>query len=135
MTTTISKSTILNSFNEHFFEFIDDIIGIIENNQDIKVARDFFKTVRNLNPSSILKAWYSYVYFPYKEQIDNGDISYFINKDYNNDLDVISSSKDEIIAVIDKIREPIRNMTPQNFAYCTEYIQNLSNLSKIYVSL
>jgi hypothetical protein len=26
-------------------------------------------------------------------------------------------------------------MTPQNFAYCTEYIQNLSNLSKIYVSL
>lgn len=133
--TTISKSSILNNFNEHFFEFIDDIIKIIENNKDIKIARDFFKTIRNLNPSSILKAWYSYVYFPYKEQIDNGDISYFLNKDYNEDLTIMVSGKDEIITVIDKLKEPIRNMSALNLSYSTEYIQNLSQLSKIYISL
>ena len=132
---TINKSAVLNSFNEHFFEFIDDIINIIEANKDIKVARDFFKTVRGLNPSSILKAWYAYVYLPYKEQIDGGDISYFLNKDYSEDLNVVQGGKDDIIAVIDKLREPIRNMTPQNMAYSTEYIQNLSNLSQIYMRL
>lgn len=135
MSSTINKSTILKSFNEHFFEFLDDIINIIHVNDDIKVARDFFKTVRNLNPSSILKAWHSYVYFPYKEHIDKGDISYFLNKDYNDDLTVMGTGKDEIISVIDKLREPIRNMSPQNLEYSTEYIQNLSHLSKIYMSL
>jgi hypothetical protein len=135
MTTIINKSIIINNFNQHFFEFIDDIINIIDDNKDIKVARDFFKTIRNLNPSSILKSWYSYVYFPYKDQIDNGDISYFLNKDYNEDLNIITDGKDEIINVIDKLREPIRNMSPQNISYSTEYIQNLSNLSKVYYSL
>jgi hypothetical protein len=132
---TINKSAVLNSFNDHFFEFIDDIINIIEVNKDIKVARDFFKTVRGLNPSSILKVWYSYVYLPYKEKINGGDISYFLNKDYNEDLNEIKGGKEDIIAVIDTLREPIRNMTPQNMAYSTEYIQNLSNLSQIYMQL
>ena len=132
---TINKGTLLNSFNEHFFEFIDDIINIIEQNNDIIVARNFFRNVRNLNLSSIIKAWYYYVYFPYREQIDAGDISYFLNKDYAGDLEVIEIGRDEIIDVIDKLREPIRGMSPQNLAHSTEYIQNLSNLSRIYMSL
>ena len=37
----MNKTTILNSFNDHFFEFIDDIINIIENNKEIKTARVF----------------------------------------------------------------------------------------------
>ena len=130
-----TKSAVLSSFNEHFFEFIDDIVKIIEDNKDLIVARNFFKTARSLNPTSILKAWYSYVYFPYSEQIDSGDIHHFLEKDYAEDLNVISSSKDEILGVIDKLREPIRNMSPQNLAYSTEYIQNLSNLSKIYIAM
>jgi hypothetical protein len=133
--TTVNKGTILNSFNEHFFEFIDDIINIIEKNKEIIVARNFFRNVRNLNLSSILKAWYYYVYFPYREQIDAGDISYFLNKDYSQDLEVIQTGRDEIIGVIDKLREPIRNMSPENLAYSTEYIQNLSNLSRVYMSI
>ena len=131
----MNKTTILNSFNDHFFEFIDDIINIIENNKEIKTARVFFKTTISLNNTLILKAWYNYVYFPYKEQIDSGDISYFLNKDYNEDLNVISSCKDDIIQVIDKLRAPIRNMSPQNLIYSTEYIQNLSNISQLYLSL
>ena len=130
-----TKTAILNSFNQHFFEFVDEIIKIIEDNKDLIIARNFFKTARNLNPTSILKSWYLYVYFPYREQIDAGDIHHFLEKDYSDDLNVVSSSKDEILSVIDKLREPIRNMTPQNLAYSTEYIQNLSNLSKIYMSL
>lgn len=135
--TTLNKSSILNTFNEHFFEFIEDIILIIEDNNEIKYARDFFKNIKNINSSSILKAWYYYVYLPYTEQIDKGDISYFLDKNYNNDLKVFESTSNQkqIIDVIDKLREPIKNMSIENIKHSTEYIQNLSKLSKIYISL
>jgi hypothetical protein len=36
------KSTILKTFNTHFFDFLDDIISIFPENTDIKTARKSF---------------------------------------------------------------------------------------------
>lgn len=128
------KSVILKSFNEHFFEFIDDIITIIQDNAEIKMAKTAFQTIKSLNPSSIIKVWFSYIYMPYRNEIDNGDISYFLNKDYKDDLDILENSND-IISVIDKLRNPIKSMSDINKNHSTEYIQNLSKLSDIYNNL
>jgi len=131
--TMADKTTILKSFNEHFFEFLDDVIGIINPNDDIKMAKQFFQTVRNLNPTSILKCWHYYVYMPYKDAIDSGDISYFLNKDYADDLVPLGGDVSEIMDAIDKLRIPIRNMKESNIAICAEYIQNLSTLAQMYI--
>lgn len=71
------KSIVLRSFNNMFFEFLDDIISIFPEIQDIKdtrVALEFFKKA---NPTSIIKAWDCFVNKPYKSVIDEGDISFF----------------------------------------------------------
>lgn len=128
------KSTILRAFNTHFFEFLDDIIRIIPDNRDISVAKTSFETIKRANPTIILKVWYQYVYSPYKDVIEQGNISFFFEKDYGSDLANLNNAG-EIMKTIDKIRQPIKEMSDENKAHSTKYIQNLSKLSMTYMSL
>jgi hypothetical protein len=128
------KSTILRAFNTHFFDFLNDIISIIPDNHDISVAKTSFETIKRANPTIILKVWYQFVYTPYKDVIDQGDISFFFEKDYGSDLANLNNAG-EIMKTIDKIRQPIKNMSNENRAHSTKYIQNLSKLSMTYVAL
>ena len=125
------KSTVLKGFNSHFFDFLDDIANIIDNNEDILISKAFFETVKKANPTIIIKCWYSYVYLPYKDIIDNGNVEYFLEKDYGKDVALLANSQ-EIMNTINKIREPIKGMSDINQLHSMKYIQNLSKLSLIY---
>jgi hypothetical protein len=125
------KSTVLKSFNTHFFDFLDDIANIIENNEDILISKTFFETVKKANPTLIIKCWHTYVYSPYRDIIDSGNVEYFLEKDYGEDVSVLSNSE-EIVKSINKIREPIKGMSDINQQHSMKYIQNLSKLSFIY---
>jgi hypothetical protein len=125
------KTTLLRAFNTHFFEFVSDIVNVFPDNEDIKLAKTSFETIKRANPTLILKAWFSYVYTPYKDVIEAGNIDFFFDKDYGSDLSILSNAG-EIMKMIDKIRQPIKDMSPENKAHTTKYIQNLSKLSMMY---
>ncbi len=125
------KSAILKTFNTQFFAFLNDIVSILPDNMDIKTAIKSFETIKKANPTIILKVWSSSVYLPYKTSIENGDIDFFINKDYGEDLNYINNSQ-EVMKVIDIIREPIRTMNDVNKTHTIKYIQVLSKLSELY---
>ena len=125
------KSTILKGFNTHFFNFLDDVASIIEDNDEILTSKAFFETVKKANPTLIIKCWNLYVYQPYKEIIDSGNIQYFLEKDYKSDISVLANSS-EIMNGIDKIRAPIKSMSEVNQQHSMKYIQNLSKLSTLY---
>lgn len=126
-----NKSMIMKSFNTHFFDFLQDIINIFPENQDIQYAKTSFESFKQMNPSIIIKVWFSYVYTPYVKIIDDGDISFFFDKNYENDLSILSKSK-EIMGMIDKLREPVRRMSDLSKTHSMKYIQNLSKLSTLY---
>ena len=130
----LDKSTVLKGFNTHFFSFIDDIISIIPENSSIKEARTFFEITKKANATVLIKMWYSNVYSPYASVIDNGDISFFFDKNYEEDVSYIQNSS-EILKAIDTIREPFRNLSEDNKEKCKEYIQILCKLSTLYSSL
>jgi len=128
------KSTISRAFNTHPLEFLDDIIRIYPENQDVTKAKTSFETIKKANPSLIVKAWFQKVYTPYQQIIDAGDISFFFDKDYSQDLQSVSNAG-EIMNMIDKIREPVRTMNDENKDHCMKYIQNLSKLSTVYSAM
>jgi hypothetical protein len=68
---------------------------------------------------------------PYKDAIDNGDVDFFFKKDYSSDLAELANMS-EVMNVIDKLREPVSNMTPQQKQFTADYIKNLSKLSVLY---
>jgi len=125
------KSTILRGFNNHFFEFLNDVAGIIDDNDEILTSKVFFETVKKANPTMIIKCWQLYVYNPYKDIIDSGDVNYFLEKDYGSDVSIMSNST-EIMESINKIRAPIKSMSEVNQKHSMKYIQNLSKLSALY---
>jgi hypothetical protein len=128
------KSTVLKAFNNHFFEFIQDIIDIFPENEDLKITKTGLEFFRKANPTCIVKAWEYFVHEKYKDVIDKGDITFFFEKDYNNDLTYMSNAG-EIMKAIDKIREPVRNMSNESKAHTMKYIQNLCKLSGVYKTL
>ena len=125
------KSTILKTFNQHFFDFITEIITIFPENNDLVTAKKSFESIKKMNPSIIIKVWKTYVYNPYREVIDAGNIEFFFDKDYKSDLETLSNSG-EIIKMIDAMRNPIKSMSDNNKAHSMKYIQNLSKLSARY---
>ena len=115
-------------FNNHFTEFIDDVQHVFPDDPDILTAKHALLTVRKANPKLLVRIWLQYVYRPYKLQIDNGDINFFINKDYSSDL-AKNDNAEKIIESINRLRHPISNMSDENQKKTMSYIQNLSKLS------
>tara|TARA_Y200000002_G_scaffold83245_1_gene66004 strand:+ start:8163 stop:8603 length:441 start_codon:yes stop_codon:yes gene_type:complete len=128
------KSSVSKGFNRHFFDFLNDILNIYPENKDIKFAIRSFENIKKLNTTIIIKVWKKQVYDPYQKEIDEGNIDFFIEKDYKADLGDIGQAA-EIVKIIENVKGPIRSMDAKNKEFCAKYIQNLSKLSKIYNTL
>jgi hypothetical protein len=128
----MSTPSLLTIFNDQFIQLLDDIQSIFPNNADVLAGKNSLITIRKANPKLLISVWLSLVYIPYKNEIDSGDVQFFMNKDYNQDLDDKNPSKKKILEVIDSIREPLREMGEENQMKTMKYIQNLSKLSVMY---
>lgn len=128
------KTTVLRAFNNVFFEFLSEVQNVIPENGDIKDAIAGLEFFKKANPTCIIKAWKYFVYDPYKEQVDRGDISFFCEKDYQSDLSYMSNS-DEIMKAIQRIRNPIRSMSDENKNIVVKYVSNLCRLSLVYSTM
>ena len=104
------------------------MILVFPNNVKIMSAKNSLSTIRRANPKMLIKIWINYVATPYKTQIERGDISFFLEKDYTLDLSGYAQS-DNIMEYIHMLREPIQNMGQENQAKAMKYIQNLSKIS------
>jgi hypothetical protein len=123
-------TNLVTVFNDHFSEFVDDIQSVFPDDADILTAKNALIAIRKANPKLIVKIWTSYVYTPYKQQIESGNIEFFLTKDYSNDLSK-NDNADKIMESIDRLRKPIKDMSPENQAKTMKYIQNLSKLAML----
>ncbi len=128
------KSSINKAFNTLLFSFVDDIITIFPEQEDIATAKTSMMSFKQMNPSLLIKSWYKMVYVPYANVIDAGDVSFFFDKDYSSDLQNVPNGK-ELMKMIDKVRGPIRSMDETNRGHCAEYVLKLSKLSEMYSSM
>jgi len=125
------KSTVMRTFNAHFMDFLEDVAVVFPDNSDIMSAKNSFETIKKMNPTAIIKVWYTFVYAPYKEVIDAGDVSFFFEKDYSGDLSHLGNA-DDILKTIEKVRKPIQSMSDENKEHVKGYLQNLSKLADLY---
>ena len=126
-----NSSTILTAFNDHFMEFVSDIERVFPDDHDIVASKNAFSTIRKINPKLIIRVWSEYVVGKYRSEIEAGNIDYFINKDYTQDVMDSPNSK-KIIMGIDRLRNPVKEMNEENKKKSMGYIQNLTKLCSIY---
>ena len=127
----MEKRDYAKAFNTHLIEFFDDLLIIFPNEKDISIGKNSCQTLIKMNITTILKMWYTYS-SPYNNQIERGDISFFMEKDYSSDLKktyVTVDAED----VIKRLRDPIRLLDNANKEKAMKYIQNLTKLSKLFI--
>ena len=130
----MTTPTLLTAFNDHFMEFVNDIHEVFPNDVDILSAKNSFTMVRKMNPKILIKSWDSLVVGKYQSAIEAGDLSFFMNKDYTNDLKDVPNNPnaERIVSAIDRLRTPIKSMSADNQAKIIKYIQNLTKISNLY---
>ncbi len=124
------SNNILTAFNDHFIDFVNDVQNVFPEDVDILATKNALSLIRKANPKMILKIWKKFIVGKYKGEIEAGNLDFFINKDYSNDVSVVSNS-DQIMESINRLREPIKNMTSENQNKVMKYIQNLTKLSEL----
>lgn len=123
-------SQILSAFNDHFTEFVDDIKRVFPNDVDIATAANALAKLRKANPKIIIMAFKQFVSSPYKKEIESGEIEFFINKDYSQDIGGDSASL--ILSKIDLLRKPVSEMNESEQEKVIKYLQNLTKLADLY---
>ena len=125
------KSNILTIFNDHFFEFVNDIQNVFPDDIDILTTKNSLSLIRKANPKMIIKIWSTFIVNKYQKEIESGDIRFFLEKDYSEDLQNADQSQ-KIMTTINRLREPIRNMSEEDKKKTIKYIQNLTKLALAY---
>ena len=123
--------SLLKAFNNHFLEFIEDVIKIFPENLDIMTAKTFLEGIMKVNPKLLCEYWYNWIGSQYAQKIENEDIDFFINKDYNNDL-ANDWKTGKIYNAIENLRSAIKNISVENQKKAMKYVNNLTKLSNLY---
>jgi len=127
----MDKKSILRAFNEHFLEFMQDVIRVFPNDNNLYACKMAIDNMRKANPKLLLVTFSNEFSNKYREQINNNNIDFFINNNYS---DAVRNAESASI-ILDKInllREPIRNMDESDKNKTIQYIQNLTKLSDMY---
>jgi hypothetical protein len=121
-------TNLVTVFNDHFAEFVNDVHNVFPDDPDILTAKNALLAIRKANPKLLVRIWIKYVYTPYQSQIEAGDINFFITKDYATDL-VRNDNADKIMESIDRLRNPVKEMSSENQSKTMKYIQNLCKIA------
>ncbi len=127
----MDRTQILRAFNDHFIELIEDIERVFPENKDIKTLKSALNKARKANPRMILTVVKSQILSKYREKIENNDLSFFIEKDYSNDLSEAKNGS-IIINKLEQIRGSIRDMDDSEKEKVLKYLNNLVRLSDLY---
>ena len=124
------NSQIVKIFNDIFFKFVDLISNTFPHDLDVTIAKNKLYTIKKLNPKMIIKIWRLHITEKYKDTIEKGDIDFFIEKNYSEDLNHMPNSE-RIMNCVNKLRGPIKKMDSSKQDLTMNFIQDLTKVSQM----
>lgn len=123
------NTQLVKIFNEIFFNFVNLISKTFPNDFDITLAKNKLYAIKKINPKLFIKIWKKHITDKYKDSIEQGNIEYFIEKNYSDDLSKVNNSE-RVMKSINRLREPIKNMNKSKQEIAMMFIQDLSKISE-----
>ena len=127
----MNKSEIMGGFNNHLAELLESLIEIIPENKELKTALASLVTIRKANPKLIITSWKHYVLEKYEENIMSGNVEYFLEKDYSDDVKDTGDAANILDKII-VIKNTMKGLDKANLDKTVTYLQNLTKLCKVY---
>ena len=95
--TEMSKNQVIETFNKHILEFIMDIERVFPNDTDITASRKSLSRTIIMIPKSVIRAFNEHFCMVYSNEIDSGNLDFFIDNDYNSKHGNIINNNNMII--------------------------------------
>lgn len=129
------KREILEAFNKHFCECVNDVHRVFPNDNTIGIMSKSLNMLLMVTKTQVIQVFKNNVLENYSKQIKEGDLSFFINKNYNDDLNNNGYNTDIITKHIDYIKDLVKQMTNEEQKSIIKYFQNLMTLCNLYYEL
>jgi hypothetical protein len=122
----------MNTFLTQLDECLEDVSKVYSVDNRFVKCKMYYEGIKKSNPKMIMNVWKTMVTDKYGQQIEEGDIKFFLEKNYADDAPGMLYTP-TVDNTIQEIREAIKTMSDENKAISLKYIQNLCKLSKLYV--
>ena len=128
----MDNSLIMATFLSQMDECLEDISKVYSVDNRFLKCKMYYDGIKKTNPKMIISIWKSMVTDKYGLQIEEGNIQFFLEKNYAEDAPgaLYTPTVDN---TIQEIREANKTMSEENKAISLKYIKNLCKLSKLYV--
>tara|TARA_B100000902_G_scaffold389617_1_gene437090 strand:+ start:13 stop:429 length:417 start_codon:yes stop_codon:yes gene_type:complete len=128
------RRDLIEAFNRHILEFIRDLQKVYPRDKDIQITKTAAHAASIMNPSIMIKSWKDTVVIPYLDEINKGELDFFLDKNYDDDLRYLNNDTKakRIMKGINNLRDPIKRMTDINKEKSMKYVQNLTKLARLY---
>ena len=130
--TEMSKNQIIETFNKHIMEFVRDIERVFPTDKDIMDSRKSLNRTIMIMPQAVIRAFNEHICMVYGKEIEEGNLDFFIDNDYNSKHGHIINNNNWIINKINELRQPVRNMLDDDKAKVIQYLKNLKKLTDMY---
>ena len=127
------RKVCMTNFINQLSGFMNDMLIIVPNNQEIVAAKNYVSMLSSANPKLLLTYWHTSVTLKYSEQINNGDFEFAINKDYTKDIEQTNTTENEsILKLIDNLKTIAKGLNDDKKKIIMKYLQNITQLTQLY---
>ena len=122
---------IFQQFNKVYFEFISFLKDHSNGDKLFNKLYQKIYIIKNTNIKLFIKVWYDSITLKYYQSIIDENLSYFLTKDYNQDMDTIENSND-ILRYIHYFKTNYNTFEKKNIDIFIQYMKKLTQLSYLY---
>lgn len=122
---------LFQQFNKVYFEFISFLKDHSNGDKLFNKLYQKIYIIKNTNIKLFIKVWYDSITLKYYQSILDENLSYFLNKDYNQDIDTIENSND-ILRYIHYFKTNYDTFEKKIIDSFIQYIKELTQLSYMY---
>jgi hypothetical protein len=125
--------TQIGLFNKEYFDFLNFINKYLND----KTFKSFYRKnqiMKETNPKIFIKTWYDRIGSKYHEQVIKRDISFFLNKSYEEDISDTGETN-TLLKYIDQFKQSYETLDENIKEIFLNYIINLTDKSFVYYNL
>ena len=130
--TPAQKKQLSSLFFQEMDKFIKEVDEHFPNDRDVLYAKNGISAIRKTNPRLVIDSWLSYIYLPHSEYINECNLSFITNGNYEilNNVNGGEAVKQSLF----RLREPISSLPEDKLKEVADIILKMSKLSFLYAS-
>tara|TARA_B100001758_G_scaffold171495_2_gene148402 strand:- start:7694 stop:8098 length:405 start_codon:yes stop_codon:yes gene_type:complete len=127
-----NNKLVLTTFITELSNFIELLTTLLPDSKEIEQNKTYFISCKKMNPRAIIISWKTDIADHFKTQIENNDINFFANHNFQNDV-FFKDYSSFIVKMLENLKHNINNLNNDNKTITMKYIQNLSKISNLYI--